>query len=299
MNQYLILLVEDDQDISFNISLLLELNNYAVLTASNGKKAIEILNFCEILPDLILSDILMPEMNGYELFERITKDQNWNTIPFIFITAKATANEIKYGKILGVDGYITKPVDEDLLLSMISKKIRQIHQLEINLINKGDINNKNEIQTSLDKNITLSGKIPIGLFVVGCTIGREPKLLKKRINQDLKIDLDPLICQLFKSTRLLLKNQELISPELIIANIPSINLKTLVLFDMIFLVNENTEQIMIGILDHSISYIDSTKIEKIFRLISEEVKNNNTDTIESYFNQINTLLNQNWLPSFT
>ena len=123
MTKDLILIVEDNESILFNLKLLLELNDYIVLSAKNGKEAIEVLQNSIKIPNLIVSDILMPEMDGYELFKIISSNLNWNAIPFIFLSAKASPDEIRSGKLLGVDDYVTKPVDEELLLSLIENKI--------------------------------------------------------------------------------------------------------------------------------------------------------------------------------
>ena len=100
------------------------------LSAKNGKEAIEVLQNSSIPPDLIVSDILMPEMDGYELFKIISSNANWNTIPFIFLSAKASPDVIRLGRILGVDDYVTKPVDEELLQSLIENKIHKVRNIE-------------------------------------------------------------------------------------------------------------------------------------------------------------------------
>ena len=118
-----ILVVEDNESILFNISLVLKLNNYDVITAVNGKKALEMLSNNRNLPDLIISDILMPEMNGYVLLENIKRNENWKIIPFIFLSAKATAEEIDFGKSLGILEYVTKPINEEIFLELINKRL--------------------------------------------------------------------------------------------------------------------------------------------------------------------------------
>ncbi len=120
----LILIVEDNESILFNMSLVLKLNNYEVLTSVNGKDSLDKLSTCATLPDLIISDILMPVMSGYELLEQIRKREKWKSIPFIFLSAKASIEEINYGKTLGATEYITKPINEELLLSLIKKILK-------------------------------------------------------------------------------------------------------------------------------------------------------------------------------
>lgn len=118
-----ILLVEDNDGVLFNLRLALEMSNFIVDTATNGKEAILLLEHVVILPDIILSDIMMPEMGGYEFFEYVSSHTEWNTIPFIFLTAKTSPNDIRLGKILGADDYLIKPVKNDVLTKIINSKV--------------------------------------------------------------------------------------------------------------------------------------------------------------------------------
>ena len=80
----LILLVEDNPGVLLNITVTLEFNEYEVISATNGKEGLSTLAKIERLPDLIISDIMMPEMDGYEFFENVSENPKWNQIPFSF-----------------------------------------------------------------------------------------------------------------------------------------------------------------------------------------------------------------------
>lgn len=151
---YKILVIEDNPDVLLNIQMALEFNNYEVISANNGKVALESLNKMKKLPDLIISDIMMPEMDGYEFFKAITDTDDLGSIPFIFLSAKASPEDIRFGKMLGIDDYITKPFNEDDLLAIISGKINRRKKSEKmkNSIEK-DILSKFEAETipSLDQ----------------------------------------------------------------------------------------------------------------------------------------------------
>ena len=121
MDKNLILLVEDNESILFNQTLLLEINGYAVLKAEDGKKALDVLANSPDRPDVIISDIIMPEMDGYEFLQKVSANTNWNMIPFIFLSAKASPADVRLGKYLGADDYLTKPIDDDLLLRLIMR----------------------------------------------------------------------------------------------------------------------------------------------------------------------------------
>ena len=112
----LILVVEDDEGIVLNLKILLEFNNFKVETAENGFEALVKLNNLHnqsILPDLILSDIIMPKLDGYELVRIISNYKIWSDIPFIFLSGLSLPEEINIAKNLGVDDYITKPFESD------------------------------------------------------------------------------------------------------------------------------------------------------------------------------------------
>ncbi len=120
-----ILVVEDNPDVLFNIQVALEANEYEVETASNGKKAIKKLSEMGKNPDLIISDIMMPEMDGYELYQVLANNSEWMEIPILFLSALATPDDIRFSQILGIKDYITKPFKEEVLLDLIKEKILQ------------------------------------------------------------------------------------------------------------------------------------------------------------------------------
>ncbi|MBN2003274.1 MAG: response regulator transcription factor [Anaerolineae bacterium] len=127
-NKASILVVDDEPDLLANISLALEAAGYQVITAGDGMEALETL---ETNPaDLILADIAMPNMNGYQLYERIREKTQWAAIPFIFLTARKMDSDIRYGKEMGVDDYLTKPIRSADLLAVVRGKLRRAQQLE-------------------------------------------------------------------------------------------------------------------------------------------------------------------------
>jgi CheY-like chemotaxis protein len=123
-----ILIIEDDIVLRETTSEILELENYKVLTASNGIRGAEQARI--MLPDLILCDIMMPEMDGYQLLEILSKDEKTKRIPFIFMSAKTEIKDVRKGMDLGADDYLTKPVDEELLLSAISSRLAKFALLK-------------------------------------------------------------------------------------------------------------------------------------------------------------------------
>jgi signal transduction histidine kinase len=120
-----ILVVEDDIHLMEGIREILELDPYRVISASSGIEALEILRNERHTPDLIVSDIMMPKMDGYQFFEAVRSVPEWLTIPFIFLTAKGEKADIRLGKAMGADDYVTKPFSAEDLLVAVSAKLKR------------------------------------------------------------------------------------------------------------------------------------------------------------------------------
>ncbi len=122
-----ILVVDDQPGILENLDLLLTAEGYGVLTARDGLEALDVLESEPV--DLIVADIAMPRLNGYQLYERVREKPEWLTIPFLFLTARAMDSDIRYGKELGVDDYLTKPIQPEDLLAAVQGRLRRAKQL--------------------------------------------------------------------------------------------------------------------------------------------------------------------------
>ena len=122
-----ILVVDDEPDLVENISLPLEIEGFQVYTAPDGLQALQVLKAHTV--SLILADIAMPNMNGYQLYEKVRVNAKWITIPFIFLSARTMDTDIHYGKELGVDDYLTKPIRGPDLLAAVRGKLRRAEQI--------------------------------------------------------------------------------------------------------------------------------------------------------------------------
>ena len=118
-----LLVVEDDPAMLMALRDILESAGYVIFTAENGQEALDIL--ANSRPELILSDIAMPVMDGFDLLEAVRQRPSGATIPFIFLTARGTRDDIFMGKSLGVDDYITKPVTSKELLSAVRARLQR------------------------------------------------------------------------------------------------------------------------------------------------------------------------------
>ena len=113
----LILYIDDNRVLRENGTEILELAGYEVIIAQNGKEGIALAREKE--PDLILCDIIMPELDGYEVIQLLKKDPVLSKIPFVFVTASAEKSEMAKGMALGADAYIRKPFDGKELLETV------------------------------------------------------------------------------------------------------------------------------------------------------------------------------------
>lgn len=131
-----ILLIEDHAEMRENITEILELANYKVVTAPNGKDGIKLAQ--HEMPDLIICDIMMPELDGYGVLHVLSKNDTTVHIPFIFLTAKAEKDDYKKGMVMGADAYLTKPLDDVELLSAIETRLRKSEILKRDFANTSE-----------------------------------------------------------------------------------------------------------------------------------------------------------------
>ncbi len=139
----IIMVVDDQPDFIEGVKLILEAEGYEVWTAFNGQNALDSLQESftnrhsvdenedlhqKYLPDLILADIMMPTMDGYALHDNIRGNPFLNHIPFVFLSAKTDDPDIRHGKELGADDYLTKPCQPDDLLATVRGKLKRTSQ---------------------------------------------------------------------------------------------------------------------------------------------------------------------------
>ena len=127
-----ILIIEDNDEVRENTAEILELSDYEVVTASNGKEGVSIA--LKEKPDLIVCDIMMPQLDGYGVLHLLSKHKETSTIPFIFRTAKSEKHDFRKGMELGADDYITKPFEGTELLNAIETRLKKTEQFKASVI---------------------------------------------------------------------------------------------------------------------------------------------------------------------
>ncbi len=154
-----ILLIEDDVVLRENTAELLQLSGYLVETASNGRIGVEVAK--KYQPNIIVCDIMMPELDGYGVLENLSKNEITKYIPFIFLSAKTERQDIRKGMDLGADDYITKPFTEDELISAIESRIakaeilheeRNDYAITDNADGQDEIRTLNDLKNFFDDN---------------------------------------------------------------------------------------------------------------------------------------------------
>ncbi|HEX2534542.1 MAG TPA: response regulator [Chitinophagaceae bacterium] len=123
-----ILVIDDNNDIRENTAEILELAGYKVITAENGRRGVEAAT--REKPDVIVCDIMMPELDGYGVLHLLRKNAEMQNVPFIFLTAKTERGDFRKGMEMGADDYITKPFDDIELLNAVEIRLKKAQILE-------------------------------------------------------------------------------------------------------------------------------------------------------------------------
>jgi CRP-like cAMP-binding protein/CheY-like chemotaxis protein len=131
-----ILVIEDHIGIRENIAEILQMANYIVYTAENGKIGVEMA--LKHVPDIILCDIMMPELDGYGVIYMLHKHKETSAIPFIFLTAKAEHADLRKGMEMGADDYLVKPFDDMDLLNVIDIRLKKKSYQQLNSRSQAD-----------------------------------------------------------------------------------------------------------------------------------------------------------------
>jgi len=143
-----ILIIEDDFTLSQNLKELIELKDYRAIVCNSIIDASELLQ--TIIPDLIISDIMMPDFDGYALLDKVKKSAILQHVPFIFISGKAEIKDIRFGMNLGADDYLTKPFSAKDLFEAIEIRIAKNENLIKQLKNQNLLINVKEISDEIN-----------------------------------------------------------------------------------------------------------------------------------------------------
>ena len=161
-----ILIIEDNPEIRSNIAEILELAQYRTQTAENGKSGLEVA--IQFMPDMIICDIVMPELDGYGVIQAIQKNPGLAHTPFIFLTGKDEKEEMRKAMDMGADDYLTKPFSGTELLGAIESRLKK---LELT---------RQDLKSQLEKNITPPDSLSETVLFQSLTEGRVINRYKKK-----------------------------------------------------------------------------------------------------------------------
>ncbi|MFM5999563.1 MAG: response regulator [Dolichospermum sp.] len=192
----LILVIEDESQILSNLQEILELADFNVITAVDGITGLQLAKSKN--PYLIICDIMMPGLNGYEVLQKLRQDPRCADIPLIFLTAKANRNDLRQGMCLGADDYITKPFEPTEILQAVKarlqkrsipsqaylKESRKSAKLEKEIkTNQLELQNSNElaqVRESLLRKVSIDLSNPVSNINMAISLLKEAKTEKQR-----------------------------------------------------------------------------------------------------------------------
>ncbi|MEW6718643.1 MAG: HD domain-containing phosphohydrolase [Chloroflexota bacterium] len=146
--QWNILVVEDSPEMLDILVCTLEIHKHIVYQAKNGKTALEVLE--KTTPDLILSDINMPVMDGISFYKELRKIPHLTKVPFIFLTSDSAPEDIQRGRELGVEDYLTKPIDPMDLLQIVNARLLRSADIQLALVNQAYLETVTVLANSIE-----------------------------------------------------------------------------------------------------------------------------------------------------
>lgn len=145
-----LLLIDDDPNLILLVKDYLEFRGYEVITAEHGQQALDVLQ--KDTPDMIICDVMMPQMDGYSLVEHVRKDPRTSWIPVLFLSAKGQSQDRVKGLNTGADVYMVKPFEPEELVAQVESSLKQVSRL-IQRQDKG-LDNSPKIQVPFDVELT-------------------------------------------------------------------------------------------------------------------------------------------------
>nr|MDO8119462.1 response regulator [Candidatus Sigynarchaeota archaeon] len=263
-----ILIVDDNKDILNNLEILLEFNDFKVISAINGKEALRLLEQQENIPDVIISDIVMPEMNGYDFFKAVSKLPSTYKIPFIFLAAKSAPEDIRLAKMLGADDYIVKPFNHDDLLAIISGKIARNKRIErLNM----ELDDRTRILAEQRPPKTGTSSLWLVHAEWNDKIGPVPV---DHYPRDEAVESNKLTFQLFNMASAIYGDNIVAGTESVLLTLANMNKQALVMFDAYPDASKRARHnlYMLGAIAPKISYMESLTIKNELETISLKIK---------------------------
>jgi CheY-like chemotaxis protein len=288
--QYTILLVEDNEALRFNTRMMLEMNNYRVISAINGMAALDLLKSMKIPPDIIISDIIMPIMDGYALYQSICKNKLWYQIPFIFLTAKTSPEDVRMGKKLGVDDYIVKPFSSADLLASIEGCVAKIHRNQ-----KMQVKYECSLAEIELQRVKQGKENQIVIFWVEWDKKNGPIIRDSYpLQKDTSIPIRDVGVRLYMTSMAIFDSEESNESSAAFFHINSLGMDAVLLFASVGepLIREDNRLLMIVVLADFINYLESARIqEKIYKKM-DILRNQGIMEIACFWGEVHDILQE-------
>ena len=289
----LIFVVDDNLVFLNNIRHILEVSDYDVITANNGRVALDLLTGIERIPEIIVSDIIMPEMDGFDLFRAVSKNPILNHIPFIFLSGQASPDDVRFGKMLGVDDYLTKPFNMEDLLAVVAGKISRRKNVR-------EINEKIEVMISslnLTPSISEEEKSLVALLLVFWDDKSGPRLISNfPEDEETSIATEKVGQQLFHAIVSLYGYENITKAEGVLLRIENFKKNGYIFFDSFKddTVRGGERRFMLSLIAPRINYFDSLKIKETFVEISSKIKLKEEWDVEYYWEKLSSGLSSHF-----
>ncbi|MFW9994021.1 MAG: PleD family two-component system response regulator [Candidatus Odinarchaeota archaeon] len=290
----LLLVVEDQPGILLNLRITLEYNGFEVLTARNGQEALDLLSSTRSTPDLVISDIMMPEMDGYEFFKEVSNDPRLCHVPFVFLSARTSPEDIRFGKMLGVDDYITKPFEEEDLLAVITGKLVRKEKIEsIEQLLKDRLITLLKEETFQAVPDEAKNDVYFLLVMWDEICGPDLKIALPDETEAM-IPLEKISTQLFSGTVPIYGQEDFSEPRGVLLTIENINKDAYTFFDFMTdrEVRGGQRQFMLAIIAPKINYFKTFRIRELFQDITKKVKGGKTWDARLYYEKLREMLTQ-------
>ena len=269
---------------------MLEMHDYDVHTATNGVEALDLLKDSSKEPDIIISDIMMPEMDGYTFYNKVSENPTLSTIPFVFMSAKSSPEDIRFGKKLGVDDYITKPFEEEDLLAVIEGKIRK-NQRTSEL--RGQFEEQLVALLKQQQETTVPADSEIVLFIFDWDENIGPILKDHYPPMDeISTPIEDIGLQLYNTSISIYGHVDYSNPEGTLLRMQNFNKDAYVFFDAEYdeEVRGNQRLYMVVAVAHRIHYLASLRIQELSKEIAEKYKNHQKLDMKDYHMQVREIL---------
>jgi len=287
-----ILVIDDNKQLLYLIENILKIHGYQTILAQSGEVAIELLEKLVDPPDLILCDIMLPGMDGYELFHKVTDHFQWFDIPFVFLSAKSDPDDIRFGKSLGVDDYITKPFKEEDLMAIIEGKIARCKRYK-----KFKQKLQDEITEKLSATLLSTQpsfpKESVFLLLIKWhdVLGPQPEsYYPKEIDKIIKIDV--LGVQLFQIIVSVYGELRVTNPHGVPLYLENIGMSCFVYIDAYQDLESLSKQVpfILVVIAPKLDYLVSQRLEEILKPISCKIRNKEDWDIQAVWNRVVEIL---------